>query len=85
MESRAARDRIYSLSEQRGLGLGVMYPTAINAIEELRATVGGQNAPAAERVAERLLTLPTHHLLTDRDKRAVCELIRQGLPREVAA
>ena len=85
MESRAARDRIYALSEQRGLGLGVMYPTAINAIEELRATVGGQNAPAAERVAERLLTIPTHHLLTDRDKRAVCELIRQGLPREVAA
>jgi perosamine synthetase len=85
MESRAARDRIYSLSEQRGLGLGVMYPTAINAIEELRATVGGQNAPAAERVAERLLTIPTHHLLTDRDKRAVCELIGQGLPQEVAA
>jgi dTDP-4-amino-4,6-dideoxygalactose transaminase len=85
MESRDARDRIYSLSEEQGLGLGVMYPTAINAIEELRAGFGGQKAPAAELVAERLLTIPTHHLLADRDKRAVCELLRQGLEQEVAA
>ncbi len=85
MESRDARDRIYSLSEEQGLGLGVMYPTAINAIEELRAGLGGQNAPIAELVAERLLTIPTHHLLSDRDKRAICELLRQGLGQEVAA
>ena len=85
MESRDARDRIYSLSEEQGLGLGVMYPTAINAIEELRAGFGGQKAPAAELVAERLLTIPTHHLLSDRDKRAVCELLRQGLEQQVAA
>jgi dTDP-4-amino-4,6-dideoxygalactose transaminase len=85
MESRGARDRIYSLSEEQGLGLGVMYPTAINAIEELRAGFGGQNAPAAELVGERLLTIPTHHLLSEMDKRSICELLRQGLEQQVAA
>jgi dTDP-4-amino-4,6-dideoxygalactose transaminase len=85
MESREARDRTYSVSEQRGLGLGVMYPTAIHAIEELRTSAGGQRAPAAELLAERLLTIPTHHLLSAADKRAVCALVRQGLRQEIAA
>jgi perosamine synthetase len=85
MGSREARDRMHALSEARGLGLGVMYPTAINAIEELRAAVGGQDATAADLLADRLLTIPTHHLLSDADKQAVCELLRQGLQAQVAA
>jgi perosamine synthetase len=85
MQSRAARDRIHALAERRGLGVGMMYPTAINAIGELRAAVGDQTAPAAERLAERLLTIPTHHLLSEGDKQAVCELVQQGLGPGVAA
>jgi perosamine synthetase len=85
MESREARDRLYAISEQRGLGLGIMYPTAINAIEDLRAMVGGQQAPGAELVAERLLTIPTHHLVSEADKRALCELLRPARGQAVAA
>ena len=85
MESREARDRIHSLSEANGLGLGVMYPTAINEIAELRAQFDGHDAPAAELMAGRLLTIPTHHLVSDADKQAVCDVIRQGRWRDIAA
>jgi dTDP-4-amino-4,6-dideoxygalactose transaminase len=85
MDSREARDRLYALSERRGLGLGVMYPTAIHAIDELKTSVGGQRAPAAELVAERLLTIPTHHLVSATDRRAVCDLVREGWRTRVAA
>jgi len=85
MESREARDRIHSLSEEKGLGLGVMYPTAINEIAELRAQFDAHDAPAAELMAGRLLTIPTHHLVSDADKQAVCDVIRQGRWRDIAA
>lgn len=75
VDSREQRDRIYSLASQRGLGISTMYPTAINEVEEIRANFGGQDFPAAAKIAEGLLTLPTHQSLSEEDKRGICELI----------
>jgi perosamine synthetase len=69
------RNRIYALSQERGLGLGVAYPTAINEIPEVRVAIHGQRFPSAQRVAERLLTIPTHHWLSEKDKRAIVECV----------
>jgi len=69
------RSRIYSLSEQQGLGVSLAYPSAVNAIPELHQMFEGQRFPAAERVAERLLMLPTHHLLSERDKSAITRIL----------
>jgi perosamine synthetase len=85
MESREARDRMYALSEARGLGLGLMYPTPITAIEALRPQLDGQRVPGAMLVAERLLTIPTHHLVSDTDRRAMCDLLQRQPAREMAA
>jgi len=75
VESVEKRDRIYSLSRERGLGLSFMYPTAINEIKEIKADFEGEAFPAAKEIAERLLTIPVHGLLSDRDKIAITELV----------
>ncbi|MGH7770068.1 MAG: hypothetical protein ACREQP_21670, partial [Candidatus Binatia bacterium] len=58
------------------LGLSRMYPAAINEIEEIKGMFAGESYPGAKSVAERLVTLPTHHLMTERDKEAICALFR---------
>ena len=69
------RDRIHVLSQQRGLGVSVAYPTPINEIPEMPEAIRAQRFPSARGVAERLLTLPTHHWLSERDKRAIAECV----------
>jgi perosamine synthetase len=71
--TRGERDRIHAMSQARGLGLSVAYPTPVNEIPEVRFSAQGQRFPAAKRVAERLLTIPTHQWLSEDDKRAITE------------
>lgn len=80
--SREERDRIAALSKQRGLGVSLVYPTPISEIEEIRAAFAGESFPAAAMVAERLLALPTHHLLSGKDKRRIVGLFDGGADRE---
>lgn len=75
VESVEKRNRIYSLSRERGLGVSVMYPTAIDKIEELRADFQGEAFPSAKEVAEKLVTVPVHALMSDRDRTAITELM----------
>ena len=75
VRSHAKRERLCAQSRERGLGIGLMYPTAINEIPELRGQFKGQQFPVAQDIAKRLLTVPTHQLLTTRDRNAICELL----------
>ena len=70
------RARVYSASQERGLGLSLAYPAPINEIPEMRPAFAGQRFPSARRLSERLLTLPTHHWLSEKDKHAIVELCR---------
>src|SRR6185295_11674869 len=74
----AEKDRLFALSQKRGLGLALAYPTPINEIPEIRSAFDGQRFPTARTVSERLLTLPTHHWVSDRDRRAIAALCRTG-------
>jgi perosamine synthetase len=78
MDSRQARDRVHDLAMTRGLGVSRMYPTPINEIQEIKDRFAGRTFPFAKLIADRLLTLPTHHLVADSDRRSVCELLRYG-------
>jgi dTDP-4-amino-4,6-dideoxygalactose transaminase len=71
-----ARRRVCELSQKRGLGVTVAYPTPINEIPEIAAAFREQQFPAASQLASRLLTLPTHHWLSQRDRRAIAALCR---------
>jgi len=79
----ATRDGIYARSREHGLGLSLMYPTAVNEIEELKTTFSGQVFPGAKKVAETLLTLPTHHFLNDANKKAICGLLTSTASIEI--
>lgn len=69
---------LYATSRSRGLGLSAAYPTAVSDIPQVRARIDGQQFPSARRVAERLLTIPTHQWVTDQDRRAIAELWHGG-------
>lgn len=62
MDSSARRDETIQELRRRGLGASGFYPRAIPDIEELRLPrrVREQPFPGARRVADGLLTLPTH-------------------------
>lgn len=69
------RDRIRALAQRRGLGVSVAYPTPINEIPEIRNMFDGQRYPSARRVSERILTIPTHQWISERDTRAIRDCI----------
>jgi perosamine synthetase len=80
------RARLVATSRQRGLGMSLAYPTPISAIPELRPLFAGQRFPGAQQLAAHLITLPTHHWLSDGDRRAIVECLgaaSRAVPGEV--
>jgi len=55
------------MSRRQGLGISPMYPTAIDAIPALAGRFTGNRYPGAAAVADRLVTLPVHHLVNRMD------------------
>jgi dTDP-4-amino-4,6-dideoxygalactose transaminase len=78
-DSRAERDRLLRESERRGLGFSRAYPTAISDIPELRPFLDCRGYPAAQRVADRIFTVPTHPYVTEKDRRAIADCLRTAL------
>lgn len=74
VKSREERDRLYAASERQGLGLSRMYPAPVSEIVEIRNHFIGKDFPTAKILSERLVTLPTHPLLSKSDKEAICRL-----------
>jgi hypothetical protein len=74
------KERIHALSRRLGLGLAAAYPTPVNQIPQLSAVFDGRQFPGAKRVAERLLTIPTHHWLSEGDKRAIVRCLSMTIP-----
>ena len=75
---RDAREKLklYTLSRKRGLGLSPAYPTPVSDIPGVTMSTEGRDFPCARRVAASLLTIPTHHLVSEADKIAIAELCR---------
>lgn len=76
LESKETRDEIFSLSNKKGLGLSPMYPSPINEIKELNGAFNGRSFPSAKKASESLLTIPTHHLLSAKDKERISNLLQ---------
>jgi len=72
----AEKRALLARSHRLGLGLSGGYPSSIDRVPELRAWVDMANCPTARRVADHLLTVPVHHWLGARDRRAICECLR---------
>jgi dTDP-4-amino-4,6-dideoxygalactose transaminase len=72
------KQRLQSLSRARGLGLAAAYPTPVSEIPQVRiaSLLNGQRFPSARKVADSLLTIPTHRFLSENDKNAITELCK---------
>jgi perosamine synthetase len=77
VESRNLRDRIYSLAQKKGMGISFMYPSSIDTIEEIHTFFENKTFSRASDIANRILTLPTHQFLSERDTRAITEFLRK--------
>jgi dTDP-4-amino-4,6-dideoxygalactose transaminase len=69
-----AKQQLHSLSQRRGLGLSAAYPTPVSGIPQIRSAFAGQQFPSAERIAARLITMPTHEWVSRRDRQAIADL-----------
>lgn len=71
--SRDHRDRIWE--QGRAGGIGMMYPCGIHRIPQLAGSQMAAECPGASAIAERIVTLPTHHVVSSADVEAVVALV----------
>jgi dTDP-4-amino-4,6-dideoxygalactose transaminase len=67
--------RILQKSERMGLGISGGYPDSIDGILELGYRSEGERFPNAKDLAERLLTLPVHSFVRNRDIHKIAQLL----------
>ncbi|MBP1750314.1 MAG: DegT/DnrJ/EryC1/StrS aminotransferase [Deltaproteobacteria bacterium] len=67
--------RILQESEKMGLGISGGYPDSIDGIIELGYRSEGERFPNATDLAERLLTLPIHSFVRNRDIHKIAQLL----------
>jgi len=76
----SSRDRAVARLRAAGIGASGFYPTAICDIPGIGRHMALQefHQPRAEGLARRLLTLPTHHLVTGEDLERIAAILRTG-------
>ncbi|MCB2173678.1 DegT/DnrJ/EryC1/StrS family aminotransferase [bacterium] len=76
----AMRERILGALRQQRLGASGSYPASIGDLGPVRELLVNPDDPVAggRGVAERIVTLPTHPLVTAADRAAVVETIREA-------
>lgn len=57
------------------LGVSPMYPDSVNRIDDLRDKFSEARYPGAEQIAQRLMTLPTHVIVRERDRDRICQAL----------
>jgi hypothetical protein len=67
LETPEDKRELCRISRRQGLGISPMYPTAIDRIPALAGRFTGNRYPGAAAVADRLVTLPVHHLVNRMD------------------
>lgn len=75
LRSRQARDSALAALSREGLGASAMYLKPLNEFDGVRSLVTGGTYPNAQSFAERLLTLPLHADVSDRDIEAICRVL----------
>jgi dTDP-4-amino-4,6-dideoxygalactose transaminase len=75
VRSPAARASLYAAAKNDGIGISLMYPAAVNEIGEIASQFANQSFPAAAYVAGRLVTIPTHELLSMNDKKKIYNML----------
>jgi dTDP-4-amino-4,6-dideoxygalactose transaminase len=71
------RDRVYQILKRAGLGVSVMYPSSLPRIRGLNYILGNeQGFPNADMFASRILTLPTHSFVSEKNIEKMKTILR---------
>lgn len=76
MGSKQEKEAVCRMSVEQGLGVSSMYPSSVQHIAELREALSSQSVPQSTMIAERLVTLPTHELLSEADLARICTAVQ---------
>lgn len=71
------RNMIHDEINRRGITASRMYIKSLNRYDYLRGIVPDTECPGAEYVADRILALPTHPLVTKEDMELIADVFRQ--------
>jgi dTDP-4-amino-4,6-dideoxygalactose transaminase len=81
LRSKEEKNALCRKSAEQGLGISAMYPSAVKQIAELSGILSSQDVAESTLIAERLVTLPTHELVSDADLvrlRAALESVQEN-------
>lgn len=81
LPDRARRDVVLAVLDRAGLGASASYPRALQDVAGIRPHLapGVDPTPGSADIADRILTLPTHAAVTDRDVDRMASLLEIGL------
>lgn len=80
LDNKALKDKL--CESGNSLGISPMYPSSIDKIQEIKEDYMKNNYSYSETIADTLVALPTHSLLTDKDKDRICEMIENIIEHE---
>lgn len=75
VNDQAQRDRLYAQLWSAGIGVGRMYQRTLS---EIFPQLNCGQYPGAQQIAQGLLTLPTHHFVTERDMERIGAIFQAG-------
>jgi perosamine synthetase len=75
LETKEAKEKLCRRSKVHGLGISAAYPRVVSAIPELQEQLENRTCQGAMALAERLVTLPVHQFVTDRDRKRIIDAV----------
>ena len=79
VKDRQLREEIYHQLHKAGIGVSKMYVSSLNRYDYLADIVPGGNYPVAEYVADRIIALPTHPLVSKGDLGLIVKIFRKAV------
>ncbi len=75
VENRDRKRKICTASQRKGLGITQMYPFPINDVPQIAHRFARAAFPVARFVADRLVTIPLHKWVSDKDRDEMARLL----------
>ena len=79
VKDKQLREKIYRRLHKAGIGVSKMYVSSLNRYDYLADIVPGGDYPVAEYVADRIIALPTHPLVSKEDLELIVDIFRKAV------
>lgn len=76
-ECRLTRDQLAEILREKGIGTAVHYPIPLHKQPAFEHYSGSCSCPAAEKLADEVLSIPVHPLLADKEREYICRCVNE--------